>query len=160
MASLVAGLNAWQRLNAAAMPSRAGARLEKISSALEVGSITRPERMNSGSSNIWRKRPRALLMVGCPRKSFSPTRLTLRSCIIDSKTTSRLMSARRRSFLFIMGTARRQGLRSWEVGVPSRPPFNNPEQRCAVCEQVMPSTGKRMSYLRSAHSSMGVPFHT
>ena len=102
----------------------------------------------------------ALLMVGCPRKSFSPTRLTLRSCIIDSKTTSRLMSARRRSFLFIMGTARRQGLRSWEVGVPSRPPFNNPEQRCAVCEQVMPLTGKRMSYLRSAHSSMGVPFHT
>ncbi|MCY1178162.1 hypothetical protein D9M73_185010 [compost metagenome] len=94
------------------MLSRAGASRVWISSARAVGSITPPARMNNGSLNSERSLPKALLMVVWQRNSRSAARVTLRSCITVSKTTSRLRSARRRSFLFIMFAAMVSGFRT------------------------------------------------
>ena len=69
--------------------------------ARAVGSMLRPVRTNSGSSNRLRKRDNAALMAGCPRKSFSAARVTLRSCIRVSKTISKFRSTRRKSLRFI-----------------------------------------------------------
>ena len=76
--------------------------LDSISTARADGSMLRPVRTNSGSSNRPRSRDNAALMAGWPRKSFSAARVTLRSCIKVSNTIKRLRSTRRRSLRFIL----------------------------------------------------------
>jgi len=98
---LVAGSNSEARLTAVEMESSAGESRAKISIARAVGSILRPVRTNKGSSNRLRRRERAALIAGCPRKSFSAARVTLRSCIKVSKTISKFRSTRRKSLRFI-----------------------------------------------------------
>ncbi|MOA40753.1 hypothetical protein D3C78_1626570 [compost metagenome] len=83
------------------MESSAGESRAKISIALADGSMLRPVRTNSGSSNRVRRRASAALMAGCPRNSFSAARVTLRSCMSVSKTIRRLRSTLRRSFRFM-----------------------------------------------------------
>ncbi len=100
-AVLVAGSNSLARLMAVEMESSAGDRWAKISWARAVGSMLRPVRTNSGSSNSVRRRDSAALMAGWPRNSFSAARVTLRSCIRVSNTISRFRSTRRRSFRFM-----------------------------------------------------------
>ncbi|MNV73496.1 hypothetical protein D3C71_1666500 [compost metagenome] len=98
---LVAGSKSAARLTAVEIESSAGESRAKISWARAVGSMLRPVRTNSGSSNRLRKRARAALIAGWPRNSFSAARVTLRSCINVSNTISRLRSRRRRSLRFI-----------------------------------------------------------
>lgn len=108
-ALLVAGSKSAARLMAVEMESSAGVSREKISTARAEGSMLRPVRTNSGSSNSDRRRARAALMAGWPRNSFSAARVTLRSCMSVSKTISRLRSTLRRSFLFMHGLPEKVG---------------------------------------------------
>ncbi|MNR34131.1 hypothetical protein D3C85_1518730 [compost metagenome] len=100
-AVLVAGSNSAARLTAVEMESSAGESRAKISMALAEGSMLRPVRTNSGSSNRVLRRASAALIAGWPRNSFSAARVTLRSCMSVSNTSRRLRSTLRKSFRFM-----------------------------------------------------------
>jgi hypothetical protein len=84
------------------IPRSSGRACSSRSSAKVVGCIRTPALINKGSLSCWRSRDSEWLTADCVRPSRSAARVTLRSIISTSNTTSRLRSKRLKSISFMI----------------------------------------------------------